>query len=142
MAFGIKKEELSKVGTSSTQSVFAKDISIKGDVTCSGLLRVEGHVEGSIRGNGEITIAEGSSLKAEVEGRKVVILGKVEGNIKATEAVEIVSSAQVFGDVTTDQISIEEVAIFTGKCITKQPEKKEEFIKEEPKKEEEKFVHK
>jgi cytoskeletal protein CcmA (bactofilin family) len=142
MAFGVKKEEVPKVVTSSTQSVFAKDLSVKGDVSCSGLLRVEGHVEGSIRGNGEITIAEGASLKAEVEGRKVVILGKVEGNIKAIEAVEIISSAQVFGDVTTDKILVEEGAVFTGKCITKLPEKKEEFIKEEPKKEEGKFVQK
>jgi len=142
MAFGVKKAEVPKVVTSSTQSVFAKDLSVKGDLNCSGLLRVEGHVEGSIRGNGEITIAEGASLKAEVEGRKVVILGKVEGNIKATEAVEIISSAQVFGDVTTDKILIEEGAVFTGKCITKLPEKKEEFIKEEPRKEEGKFVQK
>jgi cytoskeletal protein CcmA (bactofilin family) len=142
MAFGAKKEETPKVSTSSTQSVFAKDLTIKGDIDCSGLLRVEGTVEGSIRGKGEITIAEGSSLKADVEGRKVVILGKVEGNIKATEAVEIVSSAQVYGDVTTDKISIEEGAVFTGKCITKQPEKKQEFPKEEPKKEESTFVPK
>lgn len=142
MAFGAKKVEVPKVGTSSSQSVFAKDLSIKGDVNCPGLLRVEGHLEGSIRGSGEITISEGATLKADVEGKKIIVLGRVEGNIKATEAVEIVSSAQVFGDVTTDKILVEEGAVFTGKCVTKQPEKKEEIIKEEPKKEEGKFVQK
>jgi cytoskeletal protein CcmA (bactofilin family) len=144
MAFGAKKEEVSnKAVTSSTQSVLAKDLSIKGDISCSGLLRVEGHVEGSIKGNGEITISEGATLKAEVDGRKIIVLGKIEGNVKASESIELVSSAQVFGDITTDKISIEEGAVFTGKCITKQlPEKKEEFTAPETKKEENKFVQK
>jgi len=121
MAFGARKEE-SKEIVSSSQSVFAKDLSVKGDVICNGLLRIEGHVEGSIRGNGEITVAENALAKAEIEGRKVIVLGKVEGNIKAKESVDVVASGQVFGDVTTDKISIEEGAVFTGKCITKSPE--------------------
>lgn len=120
MAFGTRKEE-TKEFVSSTQSVFAKDLSVKGDVVCDGLLRIEGHVEGTIRGNGEITVAENASAKAEIEGRKIVVLGKVEGNIKAKESVDVVASGQVFGDITTDKISIEEGAVFTGKCITKIP---------------------
>jgi len=140
MAFGSKRE-VSQTGiNTSDQSVLAKDIVVKGDLICQGLLRIEGRVEGAIKGNGEITIAEGAELKADIEGRKIIVLGKVEGNIKAKESVEIIASAKVFGDITTDKISIEEGAVFTGKCITKVPEKteetskKEELKKEEPKK--------
>ncbi len=139
MAFGAKKETGNVRNTNTTdQSILAKDVTVKGDIICEGLLRIEGKVEGAIKGNGEITIAEGAELKADVEGRKVVVLGKIEGNIKAKESVEIISSAHVFGDITTDKISIEEGAIFTGKCITKVPEK----TSTEPKKEEKKGVSK
>ena len=140
MAFGAKKETGTQRNINTTdQSVLAKDITVKGDIVCGGLLRIEGKIEGAIKGNGEITIAEGADLKADVEGRKIVVLGKVEGNIKAKESVELISSSHVFGDVTTDKISIEEGAIFTGKCITKVPEKPSST---EPKKEEKKGVSK
>ncbi len=118
MAFGAKKEENKEI-VSSTQSVFAKDLSVNGDITCDGLLRIEGHIEGSVRGNGEITIAEKATAKAEIEGRKIVVIGRVEGNIKAKESVDVVASAEIFGDITTEKIAIEEGAVFTGKCITK-----------------------
>ncbi len=124
MAFGAKKDtgNARNVNTSD-QSILANDVVIKGEVLCEGLLRIEGKVEGAIKGNGEITVAENADLKADIEGRKVIILGKVEGNIKATNSVELVSTAKVFGDITTDKISIEEGAVFTGKCVTKAPEK-------------------
>ncbi|MGB9695457.1 MAG: bactofilin family protein [Caldisericaceae bacterium] len=121
MAFGTRKEE-TKEFVSSSQSVFAKDLSIKGDIVCNGLLRIEGNIEGSVKGNGEITVAENATAKAEIEGRKVIVLGRIEGNVKAKESVDIVASGKVFGDVTTDKIAIEEGAVFTGKCITKSPE--------------------
>ncbi len=125
MAFGARKETNTAARNINTtdQSVLAKDVTVKGDIICEGLLRIEGKVEGAIKGNGEITIAENADLKADVEGRKIVIIGKVEGNIKAKENVELISSARIFGDITTDKISIEEGAVFTGKCTTKAPEK-------------------
>ncbi len=123
MAFGAKKETAARNVNTSDQSILAKDVVIKGEVFCTGLLRVEGKIEGAIKGSGEITVAENADLKADIEGRKVIILGKVEGNIKATDSVELVSTAKVFGDITTDKISIEEGAVFTGKCVTKAPEK-------------------
>jgi len=134
MAFGSsKRESVSKVQSSSSQSVFSKDLSVNGEVLCPGLIRIEGKVEGSIKGKGEITVAESAEIKADIEARKVVVLGQVEGNIRALEGVEIVASGKVYGDVTTDKISIEEGAIFTGKCITKTPEKMKLSPKEETK---------
>lgn len=134
MAFGSsKKENISRIQSSSSQSVFAKDLSVKGDVVCPGSLRVEGKIEGSIKGKGIITIAEASVTKADIDATKVVVLGQVEGNITATEIVEIVASGKVYGDITTDKFSVEEGAVFTGKCVTKTLEKKEIPQKEEPK---------
>lgn len=136
MAFGARKEE-GHPQISTTQSVFSKDLMVKGDVVCNGLLRIEGHVEGTVKGDGEVTVAEHSEVVGDVEGRKIIVLGAVRGNITARESVEVVASAEVNGDITTEKLSIEEGAVFNGKCITKV---KEEHKLEEPKKEEKKIV--
>ena len=130
MAFGSSKKEGVRMQVSSNQSVLSQDLSVNGNILCSGLMRIEGKVEGSIKGEGEITIAESAKVKADIEAKKVIVLGEVQGNIKALESVEIVSSGKVYGDITTDKISIEEGAIFTGKCITKSPEKEKPPLKE------------
>ncbi len=130
MAFGSSKKESIRTQVSSNQSVFSQDLSVNGNILCSGLMRIEGKVEGSIKGKGEITIAESAEVKADIEAKKVVVLGEVRGNIKALESVEIVASGKVYGDIATDKISIEEGAIFTGKCITKTPEKEKPSLKE------------
>jgi len=95
MAFGSsKKENISRMQSSSSQSVFAEDLSVKGDIVCPGSLRVEGKIEGSIKGKGIITIAESAVAKADIDAAKVVVLGQVEGNIIATETVEIVAMSR------------------------------------------------
>ena len=130
MAFGSSKKESVNTQVSSNQSVLSQDLSVNGNILCSGLMRIEGKVEGSVKGKGEITVAESAQVKADIEAKKVIILGEVQGNIKALESVEIVASGKVYGDITTDKISIEEGAIFTGKCITKSPEKEKPPLKE------------
>lgn len=120
MAFGRREEQKEVVST--TQTVIAKDLYIKGDVKCEGVMRIEGAIEGNISGNGEITIAEGGKVKGDIQGRKVIVIGRVEGNITAKESVEVLEHATVIGDITAEKISIEEGATIEGKCITKKPQ--------------------
>lgn len=133
MAFGRREE--SKEVVSTTQTVIAKDLSIKGDVKCEGVMRIEGTIEGNISGNGEITIAETGKVKGDIQGRKVVVIGRAEGNITAKESVEVIAQATVIGDITAEKISIEEGATIEGKCITKKPQP---AVNEPPKIEEKK----
>jgi len=118
MAFGRREE---KETVSATQSIIGKDVVIKGEVSCEGVIRIEGSVEGNISGNGEITVAETGKVKGDITGRKVIVIGKVQGNITAKETVEVVSQAEVVGDIMGEKISIEEGAVIEGKCITKKP---------------------
>lgn len=120
MAFGRKED--TKETFSTTQTVIAKDLSVKGDVNCEGVMRIEGEIEGNIRGNGEITIAETGKVKGDIAARKVIVIGHVEGNIVAKESVELIAQSSVVGDITAEKISIEEGAVIEGKCITKKPE--------------------
>ena|SRR5437764_13825598 len=93
-----------------------KSVFVKGELSGSEDLYVDGQVEGSIalKAN-NLTVGPNGQVKASVEAKGVVIQGKVEGNIQASERVELRKSATVTGDISTQHISIEEGAYLKGK---------------------------
>ena len=93
-----------------------KSVVIKGDVTGSEDLYLDGQVEGSIQlRGGNLTVGPNGQVKANVEVKGVVIQGKLEGNLNASDRVELRKSAIVTGDIATQRIAVEEGAYFKGK---------------------------
>ena len=64
---------------------------------------------------GTLTIGSEAVIKAEIQAAKVIIRGKVQGNIIATESVEVCDKAELFGDVQTAKFIVAESAIFRGR---------------------------
>ena len=93
-----------------------KSVVIKGELSGSEDLYVDGQVEGSIalKGN-SLTVGPHGQVKASVDAKGVVVQGKLEGNVLASEKVELRKSAVVTGDISARRISIEEGAFFKGK---------------------------
>jgi len=93
-----------------------KSVVIKGELSGSEDLYVDGNVEGSIElRNHSLTVGPNGNVKANVSAKAVVIQGKVDGSVNASERVELRKSAVVTGDLTTQRIAIEEGAILKGK---------------------------
>jgi cytoskeletal protein CcmA (bactofilin family) len=93
-----------------------KSVVIKGELSGSEDLYVDGHVEGSIAlKNNSLTVGPNGSVKATVDAKGVVVQGKLEGNVQASDRVELRKSAVVTGDISTQRISIEEGAYLKGK---------------------------
>ncbi len=93
-----------------------KSVVVKGDLTGSEDLYVEGQIEGtiSLKGN-SLTVGPHGQVKASVEAKGVIVQGKLEGNVQASERVELRKTAVVTGDISTQRISIEEGAYLKGK---------------------------
>jgi cytoskeletal protein CcmA (bactofilin family) len=93
-----------------------KSVVIKGELSGSEDLYLDGQVEGSIalKGN-SLTVGPNGQVKASVDAKGVVVQGKLEGNIQASDRVELRKSAIVTGDIATQRISIEEGAFLKGK---------------------------
>jgi cytoskeletal protein CcmA (bactofilin family) len=89
---------------------------IKGELSGSEDLYIDGQVEGTIelRGN-NLTIGPNGQVHANVNAKGVVVQGKLEGNIHATQRAELRKSAVAKGDIITQRVSIEEGAFFKGK---------------------------
>jgi cytoskeletal protein CcmA (bactofilin family) len=93
-----------------------KSVVIKGELSGSEDLYVDGQVEGSISlKNYSLTVGPNGQIKASVDVKGVVVQGKLEGNVLASDRVELRKSAVVTGDITTQRISIEEGAYLKGK---------------------------
>jgi cytoskeletal protein CcmA (bactofilin family) len=95
--------------------LIGKSFVIKGQVSCDGDLYIDGQVEGSVDPKGNrLTIGPDGRLRANVIARAVVVHGKLEGNIQASERVDLKQSAVVVGDIVTRSISIEAGAYIKG----------------------------
>lgn len=104
-----------------------KSVVVKGELSGSEDLFVDGEVEGSIelRGN-SLTIGPNGRVRANVNARNVVIQGKVDGNLCGADRVELKKSAIVTGDIITQRISVEDGAFFKGSVDIQKQEAKTE----------------
>jgi len=113
-----------------------KSVFIKGELSGSEDLYVDGEVEGTIELRGHsLTVGPNGRVRAHVHARNVVVQGKVTGNIQASERVDLRASANVTGDIITQRISVEDGAYFKGGIDVQReakPEPKQE-VKPEPK---------
>jgi cytoskeletal protein CcmA (bactofilin family) len=92
-----------------------KSVVIKGELSGSEDLYLDGQVEGSIEMAGNrLTIGPNGKVKANVTARSAVVQGRLEGNVRASDRVDLKQSAIVLGDIATQRISIEEGAYFKG----------------------------
>jgi cytoskeletal protein CcmA (bactofilin family) len=101
--------------TSSDQASIGKSLVIKGEVTGSESLYIDGRVEGSINLSGNrVTVGRNGVVAANINAREIVVLGKVRGNLTASDRVDIRSDGSLTGDVVAARISIEDGAFFKG----------------------------
>jgi cytoskeletal protein CcmA (bactofilin family) len=92
-----------------------KSVVIKGELNGSEDLTVEGHVEGKIELKDHVlTIGPNGKIKAQVFAKSVIVLGEVNGNVTATEKVDIRDGGSVDGDIISPRVAIAEGAHFRG----------------------------
>jgi cytoskeletal protein CcmA (bactofilin family) len=93
-----------------------KSVVIKGELSGSEDLYIDGTVEGTIQLHGNnLVIGPNGHVHADVNAKGVVIQGKLEGNIRASDRAELRKSAVILGDIVTQRIAIEDGAYFKGK---------------------------
>ncbi|MFM7202917.1 MAG: polymer-forming cytoskeletal protein [Myxococcota bacterium] len=95
-------------------NTIGRDIYIKGEVTGSEELVVEGQIEGAVHLRNHLLIAEGAVIVADVNADAITVHGEVRGNLVASNRVDILASARVSGDVKAPQVYLADGARFKG----------------------------
>jgi len=115
-------------GTASTavptgeQATIGKSLVVKGELTGSESLYIDGKVEGAINLPGNrVTVGRNGQVAANIVAREIVVLGKVRGNCQASDRVDIRSEGSLTGDVIAARISIEDGAFFKGGIDIRKP---------------------
>src|SRR5580692_4303883 len=108
--------------SSKASACISQGIKIKGEVTGSEDLFVDGVVDGKLSlTNGSLTIGPNGTVKADVTAREVIVRGKVEGKVTGRDKVQLWSTGEVTGEVQTDRLAIEEGALLRGKVEAGKP---------------------
>jgi cytoskeletal protein CcmA (bactofilin family) len=111
---------------SGEQATIGKGLFIKGEITGSESLFIDGKVEGSISIPGNrVTVGRNGQVAANISAREIVVLGKVRGNVSATDRVDIRAEGSLSGDVAAARISIEDGAFFKGGIDIRKPDSKQ-----------------
>jgi cytoskeletal protein CcmA (bactofilin family) len=112
-------------GASGGQATIGKGLSIKGEINGSESLYIDGKVEGSVNLPGNrVTVGRNGQVAASITAREIVVLGKVRGNVTATDRVDIRAEGSLSGDVAAARISIEDGAFFKGGIDIRKPDAK------------------
>src|SRR5437762_7685043 len=107
-------ETMSTTGNAS-KNVLNSDVEIKGNLKFAGELTFEGKLDGEIHTDGTLNLGDGAVINGNINATNVVVRGKINGNITAKEKIDIKAKTELFGDIRSARLAIEEGVTFVGK---------------------------
>jgi cytoskeletal protein CcmA (bactofilin family) len=113
-----RKDSLLVLEHEAFNSLIGVGTHVKGDISTEVSLRIDGSVQGNLNSKGDdsisVVIGATGEVNGNIQAHRVVIAGKVTGNIMAAERVELRSNSQVHGDISYQSIALEHGAIMQG----------------------------
>ncbi|HXR96738.1 MAG TPA: polymer-forming cytoskeletal protein [Terriglobales bacterium] len=104
------------MANSGESSHLGKSFHFKGDISGSEDIYIDGKVEGTIQLPGQIvTVGQHGDVNADIDARELVIHGKLKGNAKASDRIELARTGSVQGDLAMARISIQDGAFMQGR---------------------------
>ncbi len=112
---GFKKVNESRKESKMTN--LASDTNVKGTIEFGQTMKIDGSFEGElITDNGDLVVGKTGNVKANVKVRSAVVEGRLDGNIKASDTVELKQNAHLVGDLQAKTLVMEKGVVFVGKC--------------------------
>ena len=101
---------------SEIDTILAKDIDFDGVLKFKKSLKIEGKLKGEIKATGHLILGKDSVVNATISADKVTNYGKINGNIEAKSGIELSSTSELVGAITTPEIVIQRGCKFDGQC--------------------------
>ncbi|HET6982845.1 MAG TPA: polymer-forming cytoskeletal protein [Myxococcaceae bacterium] len=116
MAVLKREEENVVVRGGDVHTLLGKGSEFDGKLTFEGQVRIDGKFSGQIFTKDTLVVGEGARVNAEINAGTVIVNGVVEGNIKATQLIELHTPGRVKGNLETPSLSIDKGVMFEGSC--------------------------
>ena len=102
-------------GTGDLNALLGRGSEFDGKLAFEGTVRIDGTFTGEITTSDTLIVGDGATVTAEITCGTILVHGEVNGNIKATQAVELHTPARVKGDITTPSLMVEKGVVWTGR---------------------------
>lgn len=89
---------------------------LKGDISSNGDLRIDGTIIGNIHSSAKIIVGNNGVVEGDISGNQADIVGKVSGNIRAKELLQLRGESVVTGNLYAGKLQVEPSATFNGQC--------------------------
>src|ERR1700761_7573803 len=124
--FNGKKSDSFEVGSekapvSTSASLIGAGITMKGDITSNGDLRIDGTLVGNIHCSAKVVIGANGVVQGDIHGQQADIMGKVTGTIKVKDLLQLKGGSAVSGNIEASKLQIEPTANFNGECHMSTP---------------------
>jgi len=111
-----KQETALGVVGSTSASIIAPGATLKGDINSTGDLRIDGHLYGNINCTAKVIIGANGIVEGDISSKNADILGKVKGNVRVKELLQIKGEGHLDGNMHVARLQIEASAHFNGQC--------------------------
>ena len=117
-----ESEPLTPRGSTVGSAALGKNVTVKGQIFAREDLTIDGEVEGTVECHEHrLTIGPNARVQAGLKAREIIIQGSIQGNVDATDKIDIKKEAKLVGDIKTSRIVIEDGAYFKGSIDISKP---------------------
>ena len=113
--FGSIRKQVDETISHDIETIIGKNTIIKGEISGTGNLRVDGTVEGGISSEGCVVIGEAGTVNGDIRGNTLNVSGQVNGNADISDNLSIAASGQLIGDVKVGSFNIAQGGVFKGR---------------------------
>lgn len=105
-----------KTTTGSGTTLIGAGTTVKGDISSNSDLRIDGTIVGNIHSSSKVIVGANGVVEGDINGNQADIIGKVNGNIRAKDLLQLRGDSTVNGNIYAGKLQVEPSAIFNGQC--------------------------
>ncbi len=116
--FGFLKENSDKINLNNytITTIVGNDTVVEGTIITKASVRIDGTLIGGVSAEGVVILSKNGKIKGNIMAENIVVAGVVEGNMQIREKVNVEPTGEIYGDITTKSLLIDEESVFQGNC--------------------------
>ena len=105
-----------RISENSISTFIGADTKVEGTLITHSSVRIDGEIAGGVVADGTVVLSQSGQIQGNVMAENIVIAGVIDGNITVKDKTNIEPTGEVYGDINTARILIDEQSVFQGKC--------------------------
>lgn len=111
-----KDDNKVRVSNAQISTFIGVDTTVEGKLITSSSVRIDGTIIGGVIAEGTVVLSQSGQIQGNVMAENIIVSGVVDGNMEIRDKVNIEPTGEVYGDITTRKILVDEESVFQGKC--------------------------